>query len=60
MNKKYATSSVGSAVEAILYRGAEKLYDKYLEQKLPNHAQNLNEDQFQSNINMISFRAANN
>jgi hypothetical protein len=60
MNKNYATLSVGRAVETILDRGAEKLYDKYLEQKLPNHAHNLSDEQFQKNIKMLSLRASKN
>lgn len=52
--------SVGRAVESILERGAGRLYDKYLEQKLPSHAHNLNEDQFQSNLKILSLKACNN
>lgn len=42
MNKNYATITVARALDNILDRGAEKLYDKYLEQKLPNHTHQLN------------------
>lgn len=43
MNKNYATISASKAIDILLDRGAEKLYDKYLQQKLPNHASHLND-----------------
>lgn len=42
MNKNYATLTATRAVETILERGAERLYDRYLQQKLPVHAHGLN------------------
>lgn len=42
MNKNYVTIQVNQAVETILDQGAEKLYDKYLQQKLPNHTYQTN------------------
>jgi hypothetical protein len=56
MNKNFATMTVSRAVDTILDRGAEKLYDKYLEQKLPFHTYERNDDQFQNNLKILSVQ----
>ena len=56
MNKNYATITAAKAIETLLDRGAEKLYDKYLQQKLPNHASHLNDQQIQANIKTLSIK----
>lgn len=56
MNKNYATITAAKAIDTLLDRGAEKLYDKYLQQKLPNHASHLNDQQMQANIKTLSIK----
>ena len=56
MNKNYATISASKEIDTLLDSGAEKLYDKYLQQKLPNHASHLNDHQIQANIKTLSIK----
>lgn len=44
------THAVGGAIDLLLERGAHRLYDKYLDQKLPDHTQVQNATMFDNNL----------
>ena len=56
MNKNFATIHVGNTIDNILEKGANKLYDRYLQHKLPQHTHGLNDVQIQNNLKMETIK----
>ena len=52
MQRNYAVHSATNTIDIVLDKGAEKLYDKYLNQKLPNHTNSQNSTMFANNFNL--------
>jgi hypothetical protein len=52
MQINYAVHSATNTIDIVLERGAEKLYDRYLSQKLPDHTHSQNHALFNRNINL--------
>ena len=52
MQANYAVHSATNTIDVVLEKGAEHLYDKYLNQKLPDHTHQQNATMFVKNLNM--------
>ena len=52
VERNYAVHSASTTIDIVLDRGAEKLYDKYLNQKLPDHSHAQNNTMFMKNLNL--------
>lgn len=52
MQRNHATHVASNTIQLVIEKGAGKLYDKYLNQKLPAHSSEQNKSTFENNLKL--------